>query len=340
MKSKFLTEQNLVFEPKVQSFLFADNAVDEIAERLAKEIEGKNYKLADAEYAYRYLWNQDRKAKTLETQITLFLPTLNNLLEEYFSLRNTSLGTSLNALNFIFCFTARHHYRRPFGMSFIRLLDDDHEKVEFKVKEFENEMIGKNLGEFRELYYTFRLESVVETSFNSTPFWDEVLRIYITDVINFIKNHRVFKILGDITNTEVALGRNEIGVVEDFFTFNKYFGTKFEEKYRLPGKFSDSYMAVSSRNHLLSPGDHEYGEIVEKFGISEETLSKIDHSTNHSVMSLSDDDMDSIIDSEDQKEMSEESASWSDALTPRQSRRSHSARVSSSRNQQKERELC
>ncbi len=326
MKSKFLTEQDLLFDPEEQSFLFAKNAVDEIAGRFANYIKEENYEFeGGGEYSYPMEWDQSQKEKMLRTQITMFLPTLNDMLEEYFSMRKTCLGTSLNALNFMFCFTEFFHYTRPFGRNFINLLEAHGERVGFAGIEAENRIIEQDLEKFGKLYDTFNLKSVAESRFTLPPFWSEILKIYITDVIYAVENHDVFKILGNITDTEVALGQNDAELVEECFTFFKdYIGkelviTKFLEEERLPGKFSDSYMAVSNRNHLLSPDNPEHvaeiHRIIRDCKISEETLEKLNFSYDPnytpSTVSLSDDDVDPA-----EISAGEESTYWRDTLTP------------------------
>ncbi len=337
MRSKFLTKENLDFDRKEQSIKFKNGVEDEIAERLAKYVEEENYTLRGKEYAYRHGWSLEYKTKILQSQIAMFLPTLNNILEEYFSIRNISLGTSLNTLNFMFCFTIKYHYKFPFAINFIQLLDNNDERIGFTEKHAnaENRIIEQELERFQKLYNVFNLESITKGRLHSPTFWIELLRIYITDVIQAVKSHDVFKILGNITNTEVALGQNDTETVEKFFTSS----FRFPKGDRFPGNFSDSYMAVSSRNHLLSPNNPEHideiNRIIETYGISEETLDKFNfyHETTStpSTMSLSDDDMDSTIDPEDQKEISAES----DALTPCHSS-NHVTKLSSSREKRTE----
>ncbi len=335
MKSKFLRKEIFNFNPETQSFLFTEDvgAVDEIAEKLAKRIKRKGYILGGEKYPYYYKWSKSRKAKVLQTQITMFLPTLNDLLEEYFSIRNTSLGTALNTLNFMFCFTKDYHYERPFGRNFIQLLDDHDERLNFGATDVENRIINQDLERFQELYNNFHIETVTKGGPSLDVFWTELLRVYITDVISAVKSHDVFKILGNITDTEVKLGQNDIDTVEDCFTFDRYFDRegnleeidKFPEEDRLPGNFSDSYMAVSNRNHLLSPDNPEHvdeiNRIIEDCKISEETLEKFNFhhepaSADPSTMSLSDDDMESTIDPDDQEEILAENTQWRDAITP------------------------
>ncbi len=345
MKSKFLTEESLSFNRKEQSFSFAEDVVDEIAEKLVKEIEKENYRLWNTRYGYSdEEWGLEHKTKILQSQIAMFLPTLNGILEEYFSIRNISIGTSLNTLNFMFCFTSDYHYTFPFAINFIKLLDNNNERFDCEETKAENRIIKEDLRQFQRVYDTFNLETITKSRFNSPLFWSKLLRLYITDVIHAVKNHDVFKVLGNITDTEVTLGQNNnTKLVEDFFT---YYST-FPKKHRLPGNFSDSYMAVSNRNHLLSPDNPEHvaeiNRIIEKYGISQETLNKFhfhhettsrpsttsfsdddkekcdtseEKTSTPSIMSLSDDDMDSTIDPEDQEEISAESTKWRDALTP------------------------
>ncbi len=319
MKSKFLRKEIFKFDPEEQSFLFEKGAEDEIAEKLAKKIKKKGYILGGEKYPYYYKWSKSRKEKVLQTQITMFLPTLNNTLEEYLSIRNTSLGTALNALNFMFCFTKDSHYERPFGRNFTQLLDDHDERINFEAADIENRIINQDLERFQELYKNFHIEKATKGGPSLDFFWSELLKVYITDVISAVKSHDVFKILGNITDTEVALGQNDTDTVEDCFTFCRYHDDdgnlkahKFPEEDRLPGNFSDSYMAVSNRNHLLSPDNPEHvdeiNRIIEECEISEETLEKFHFhhepaSADPSTMNLSDDDMESTIDPDDQEEI-------------------------------------